>query len=157
MTAPAARVGMTEQELRDHVTRLTRALEEEREWRLRSAGTLLAAETRAHVAESEVTRLQAEVIRLQGYLLGETTTGVDLYLHKPGGVLGDVPLHVAARPDTERGTVETCSECALMLFDGSAVHRGGTTGPDGHHPWAVHDRCYVTFLTQLNARAGDQS
>lgn len=70
MTAPAARIGMTEQELRDHVTRLTRALEEEREWRLRSAGTLLAAETRAHVAESEVTRLQAEVIRLQGFLLG---------------------------------------------------------------------------------------
>lgn len=65
-----ARVGMTEQELRDHVARLTRALEEEREWRLRSAGTLLAAETRAHVAESEVTRLQAEVIRLQGFLLG---------------------------------------------------------------------------------------
>lgn len=127
MTAPAARVGMTEQELRDHVMRLTRALEEEREWRLRSAGTLLAAETRAHVAEGEVTRLQAEVIRLQGYLLGHGST------------------------------VETCSECALMLFDGSEVHRGGTIGPDGHHPWAVHDRCYVTFLTQLNARAGDQS
>lgn len=127
MTTPAARIGMTEQELRDHVARLTTALEAERQWRLNAPSALLAAETRAHRAESEVARLQGEVIRLQGFLLG--------------------PMPEPLAP-TDHGTVEACVECGSAL-DGD-VQRGGSVGPNpgDTYTWAVHDRCYDTFITQ---------
>lgn len=55
------RVGMTEQELREHVAGLQAALEEERRWRLNSPSALLAAEARAYKAETEVARLQEKL------------------------------------------------------------------------------------------------